>query len=279
MVYKTITKILANRIKPLLAKLISPYQSAFIPSRTMKDSTILCHELMHHINRKKGSLHLMAVKLDLAKAYDKVEWAVLKRIMQLHGFPQHFISLVMECISTASFSVFINGSPFGHFQASRGLRQGDPLSPALFVLFIDLLSRLLMTAETGVAIHGVKIGRNCPPSPTYYMRMMLLSFVGPHWRKRVDWRTSCECLVSGLGRVLIGRNPSSILVRRPLPILVPPYVLFSGFRNVIVELLISGILFVSPRPMELLSAALLINFMPDLVVGWASSFLRPVVSL
>lgn len=127
----------------------------------MTDSVITCHELMHHINRKKGSLHLMVVKIDLAKAYDKVEWAVLKQIMQLHGFPMKIINLVMECISTASFSVLINGNPLGMFHSSRGLSQGDPFSPALFVIFIDLLSRLLLRAEAAGAIHGVKIGRQC----------------------------------------------------------------------------------------------------------------------
>lgn len=161
-IYKIITKILANRIKPLLSKIVSPFQCAFIPGRTMTDSVITCHELMHHINRKKGSLHLMVVKIDLAKAYDKVEWAVLTKILQLHGFPLPFIALIMECISTASFLVLINGSPFGLFHSSRGLRQGDPLSPALFVLFIDLLSQMLLRAEAVGDIHGVKIGRHCP---------------------------------------------------------------------------------------------------------------------
>lgn len=162
-VYKVISKLLANRLKPLLGQLISPHQSAFIPGRTMTDSVITCHELMHHINRKKGSLNLMAVKLDLSKAYDKVEWGVLKQILVLHGLHDKFIELIMECISIASFSIFINGSPFGHFLSSRGLRQGDPLSPALFVIFIDLLSRLLTRAEVCGDLHGVKIGRCCPP--------------------------------------------------------------------------------------------------------------------
>lgn len=162
-VYKIILKILANRIKLLLGKIISPYQSAFILGRTMNDNVITYHEFMHHINRKKGSLNLMAVKINLAKAYDKVEWAVLKKIMQLHGFPMKFINLIMECISMASFSILINGSPFDRFQSSRGLQQGDPLSSALFVIFIDLLSRLLLRAEAHVDLHGVKIGQCHPP--------------------------------------------------------------------------------------------------------------------
>lgn len=146
----------------LVLSSVPPPPDKSIPGRSMNDSVITCHELMHHINRKKGALHLMAVKIDLAKAYDKVDWVLLKRILQLHGFPTQFINLIMECISSASFSVLVNGSPFGLFQSSCGLRQGDPLSPALFVIFIDLLSRMLLRAEAHGVLHGVKIGRNCP---------------------------------------------------------------------------------------------------------------------
>lgn len=127
----------------------------------MQDSVIVCYELMHHINRKKGKNHLMAVKIDLAKEYDKVEWSILRSIMQLHGFPLQFINLVMTCISTASFLVMINGSPYGLFPSTCGLRQGDPLSPALFTLFLDLLSRIMLQAEAVGDIQGIKIGCQC----------------------------------------------------------------------------------------------------------------------
>lgn len=66
----------------------------------------------------------MAVKIDLAKAYDKVEWVVLERILRLHGFLDKFINLVMNCIDSASFSILVNGSPYDMFQSSRGLKQG-----------------------------------------------------------------------------------------------------------------------------------------------------------
>lgn len=143
-VYKIITKILANRMTNFLDKIISPFQSAFIHGRSITDSVITCHKLMQHINRKKGCMHLMAVKIDLAKTYDKVEWAVLERILVLHGFPSKFIRMVKACISSASFSVLVNGSSFGLFQSSRGLRQGDPLSLTLFSIFINLLSRMII---------------------------------------------------------------------------------------------------------------------------------------
>ena len=83
-VYKVITKILSTRIKPILDRLVSPAQHAFIPDRGISDNTIICQELMHHIQKKKGKMGLMAIKIDMAKAYDKVEWHLLTHILHLH---------------------------------------------------------------------------------------------------------------------------------------------------------------------------------------------------
>lgn len=99
----------------------------------------------------------MAIKLDLAKAYDRVEWGVLIHIMSMFGFRPKFRDLVLECISTTKFSILLNGSPFGYFSPGRGLRQGDPMSPALFTIFFDLMSRMLAKANEDGLISGVKI--------------------------------------------------------------------------------------------------------------------------
>lgn len=84
---------------------------------------------MHHFNKKKGKLAYMALKIDMAKAYDRVEWNVLRKILHLHGFSPEFFNLIDKCITSPSYSILLNGSPFGHFAATRGLTQGDPLSP------------------------------------------------------------------------------------------------------------------------------------------------------
>lgn len=128
----------------------------------MTNSVIACHEHMDHINKKKGRLQLMAVKIDLAKTYDKVEQGVFRAILHLIEFPAKFIELIMTCISSYSSSFLINGSPFGMFRSSRGLRKGDPFSPALFTISIDLLSRILCSAEVSRGIHDVKICRRAP---------------------------------------------------------------------------------------------------------------------
>lgn len=93
------------------------------------------------------------VKIDLQKAYDTMEWLFLRDLMVAFKFPTHFISIVMTCISSTSYSLLLNGCPSPIFQAKRGLRQGDPLSPLLFVIGMEYLSRLLRSVEDSYGFH------------------------------------------------------------------------------------------------------------------------------
>jgi hypothetical protein len=145
--YKIISKILANRLKPLLKKIISPHQSAFLQGRSIHDNSILAHELFHSMKKKRGRGGLMALKLDMEKAFDRLEWSFLAKVFSCLGFSAHWIQLIQQCISTVSFSLLLNGSPFGKFFPGRGIRQGDPLSPFLFILGMEALSRLFIKEE------------------------------------------------------------------------------------------------------------------------------------
>lgn len=149
-------------MKTVLDSLVSPTQSAFVLGRNINDNSIICHEIMHHMRKNKGNLGLMAIKIDMAKAYDRVEWTFLFHILKALGFIDRFIHLLSQCITIVSFSFLVNGSPFRPLKPSRGLRQGDPISPALFVLYFDLMARLLHKAELEGSIHGIKISRNSP---------------------------------------------------------------------------------------------------------------------
>ena len=104
----------------------------------------------------------MALKLDMSKAYDRVEWVFLVKVMEHLGFPNQLVSLISSCMSTVSYSVLLNGQPVGNIKPTRGLRQGDPLSPYLFLLCAMGLQGLIKKAETNDDIRGVSICRNGP---------------------------------------------------------------------------------------------------------------------
>lgn len=104
----------------------------------------------------------MAIKEDMEKAYDRVEWSFVLKVMENFGFNSKWIKWVEQCISTTSFSILINGSPFGNFRRTRGIRQGDPLSPLLFITCSEVLSRLLLREESQGRLKGIKVGRAAP---------------------------------------------------------------------------------------------------------------------
>jgi hypothetical protein len=143
-IYKIVSKILANRLKRVLPLVVSESQSAFVPGRLIIDNVRVAFEVMHSMSlKRRGRRGQMAIKLDMSKAYDWVEWVFVEEIMRRLGFADDWIKLIMMCISTASYSVLINGEQCGFFQASRGIHQRDSLSPYLFLLYAEGLSSLL----------------------------------------------------------------------------------------------------------------------------------------
>ena len=180
--YKIIMKTLANRLKVYLPGIISDEQSAFVPGRLITDNIIAAFETMHTINRKTGGRNgLMALKLDISKAYDRVEWSFLQAIMVRLGFSNHWIMRIMDCVSTAHFAFLLNGEPVGDVVPSRGLRQGCPLSPYLFLLCAEGLSSLFRKAQCERSILGVSCARGLHESVTYFSRMIALYLVKPIW--------------------------------------------------------------------------------------------------
>ena len=153
--YNILAKVLANRIKRVLSKVISPVQSAFVEGRQILDAVLIANEAVDTIIRRKESG--IVCKLDIEKAYDHLSWEFLFQVLDKMGFGKRWVSWVKWCVSTASFSILVNGSPAGFFQNSRGLRQGDPLSPYLFVIGMEALSRLLIRAVDGNFLSGSKI--------------------------------------------------------------------------------------------------------------------------
>ena len=146
-----------------MAKIINESQSAFVLGRLISDNVLVAFEMMHSIDqRRKGKEAFMAVKLDMSKAYDRVEWAYLEAMMRRMGFNERWISLILMCVSTVEYLVLINEQAKGKIILTRGLRQGDPISPYLFLLCAEGLSAMIKKEERDGLLKGVAVSREAP---------------------------------------------------------------------------------------------------------------------
>ena len=140
---KIVSKILVERIRPYLNKLVSPIQSAFVPGRKGIDNVLVAQELFYAVDGKKGKEGYMAIKVDLEKAYDRLEWCFIHKVLQAFQFPQNIVKVIMSCVTSTKISILFNGEALELFNPSRGIRQGDPLSSYLFILCMEYLGHLI----------------------------------------------------------------------------------------------------------------------------------------
>ncbi|GAU37589.1 hypothetical protein TSUD_365100 [Trifolium subterraneum] len=160
--YKLITKILVNRLRPMLDSIIGPFQSSFLPGRGTCDNAIILQEIIYNMQKSKAKKGDVAYKIDLEKAYDNVNWNFLRSCLHDFGFPQLTVKLIMHCVSSSSLSLIWNGKRLPNFSPTRGLRQGDPLSPYLFVLCMEKLSLAISAAVQNNSWKPLQISKNGP---------------------------------------------------------------------------------------------------------------------
>lgn len=134
-VYKVVTKVLLNRLKPVLPSLISPTQCSFVPCRQITDNVIIVQEMLHTMRRKQGRMGYMAVKIDFEKAYDRLRWSFIRDSLIELRLPLHMVELVMWCITSARLQILWNGVPTEFFSPTRGIRQGPVISISLCDLY------------------------------------------------------------------------------------------------------------------------------------------------
>ena len=115
--------------------------------RQILNNIIQAHEVIHSLKRNKQTGMIM--QLDLEKTYDKLSWAYIREVLKAYGFDHNWIRWVMALVTTSSFSILLNGSPSKNFKPTRGLKQGDPLSPFLFILIMEGLGNVIKYAKEG----------------------------------------------------------------------------------------------------------------------------------
>ncbi|KAG7584349.1 Ribonuclease H-like superfamily [Arabidopsis suecica] len=161
--YKVISKILCQRLKKILLNLISETQSAFVEGRLISDNILIAQEMFHGLRTNQSCKgKFMAIKTDMSKAYDRVEWSFIEELLRKMGFCEKWISWMMWCITTVQYRVLLNGQPKGLIIPERGLRQGDPLSPYLFIFYTEVLIANIKKAELENLITGIKVSTASP---------------------------------------------------------------------------------------------------------------------
>ncbi|RVW36770.1 Transposon TX1 uncharacterized 149 kDa protein [Vitis vinifera] len=156
--YKIIAKFLSGRLRGVLQETIHSTQGAFVQGRQILDAVLIANEIVDE--KKRSGEEGVVFKIDFEKAYDHVKWDFLDHVLEKKGFSPRWRSWMRGCLSSVSYAILVNKNAKGWVKAAKGLRQGDPLSPFLFTIVANVLSRMLLKTEERNFLEGFRVGRN-----------------------------------------------------------------------------------------------------------------------
>ncbi|KAH0769685.1 hypothetical protein KY290_013666 [Solanum tuberosum] len=253
---KIVSKILNARLASILPRIISKNQTGFVKGRTILENIILAQEIISDINKPNRGGN-MVIKLDMTKAYDRVSWSFMCLALRKMGFSENWIHIIYSFLSNNWYSVIINGGIYGFFKSSRGLRQGDPLSPSLFILSVELLSHLLTGLQTKIGYKGFYMSVNgpqikhltfaddtiifCNGDKRYLKMNTVISYYNDIVKKVTSKIRGCHSkLLSPGGRAILIRHVLLTLPTHLLSVVVPPKGTFEIIEKCLARFFWSG---------------------------------------
>ena len=155
---KVIVKVLSGRLRGVLHETIHSIQGAFVQGRQILDAVLIVNEIVD--KKRRSEEEGVVFKINFEKAYDHVNWDFLDHMLEMKGFSPKWRNGMRGCLSSVSYAILVNGNAKGWVKAYRGLRQGDPLSPFLFTIVANVLSRMILRAKERSLLEGFRVGKN-----------------------------------------------------------------------------------------------------------------------
>lgn len=181
---------ISNRLRSVMGKLVGQHQCSFIAGRQSSDNIVIAQEVIHSMRAKKGQKGWLAVKVDLEEAYDRLDWEFIRDTLSLVGIDGRLLQLIMACITTPQMSVLWNGTPTDSFAPTRGIRQGDPISPYIFTLCMERMHHIISDAIEEGEWSPIRLGASGPPISHLFFADDLILF-GEATSRQVDTMLRC----------------------------------------------------------------------------------------